>query len=330
MTKLPDLLLSVVVPLYNESDVVAPFHDGLVAELDSSLPGGYEIIYIDDGSSDDTPILVREFCKDNSRVKLLQLSRNFGKENALSAGIEAARGRAVLMLDGDGQYPVSAIPEFIAAWKGGAQVVVGRCLNRHSDGYLKRAGSRIFYGIFRRLSGQKLEAGMTDYRLIDRVVADAFLQLPETDRVTRGLIDWLGFRRAYVIYEENRRLGGTPGYSLRDLIKLGANSFVSLTPTPLYIFGCLGVIITIGAFILGGAVLLEQVILGDPWHWKFTGTAMLGIMVLFLVGIVLMSQGILSLYISHIHAQSRRRPLYIVDYGESVGFNMSGNKKEHV
>jgi dolichol-phosphate mannosyltransferase len=151
------------------------------------------------------------------------------------------------------------------------------------------------------------------------------MNLQETNRITRGLIDWLGFEPNYIHFKAKTRLAGRASYSSRKLINLATNSFVSLSPKPLYLFGYLGILITLGAFLLGISVFIEQLILNDPLHWKFTGTAMLGILILFLVGIVLMSQGILSLYISHIHSQSKARPLYVVDYDKSVGIEPTEN-----
>jgi len=319
MTKLQDCLISVVVPLYNESAGLQKFHESLLEAIRSSVKDSYEVIYCDDGSLDTTPDVARKLCQQNNKVKLIQLSRNFGKEYALSAGISQARGQAVIMLDGDGQHPVELIPKFIAAWQAGAEVVVGMATNRRSEGFIKRLGSRVFYRVFNTLTGQKLTPGMTDFRLISKPVQTAFLQLEETDRITRGLIDWLGFKRAYVQYAEKPREYGEPGYKLRDLMKLGTNSFVSLSPKPLYLFGYLGVFITTAALILGSSVFIEQIILDDPLHWKFTGTAMLSILLLFLVGLVLTAQGILSLYVSHIHSQTKHRPLYVIDYKNSVG-----------
>jgi dolichol-phosphate mannosyltransferase len=169
------------------------------------------------------------------------------------------------------------------------------------------------------LADQKLIIGSTDFRLIDRKVQQVFLTLPEADRITRGLIDWLGFRRQYIKFAAKKRESGLPGYNLNKLMGLAANSFTSLTLKPLFLFGYLGVLITVASFLLGIVVFIEQPLLGDPWHWKFTGTAMLGILILFLVGIVLMSQGIMSLYVSRIYRQSRQRPLYVVDYDKSIG-----------
>jgi dolichol-phosphate mannosyltransferase len=318
MPKLSDHLLSIVVPIYNESTGLASFHSSLINVL-GQVVKNYEVIYCDDGSTDDTASLVRQWHEDNPKVKLIAFSRNFGKESALSAGIAAAQGQAILMLDGDGQHPVELIPEFIRTWQNGVQVVIGLRTGTQDISWFKRYASRLFYNSFNRLASQKLIMGSSDFRLIDKSVQQAFLTLPETDRITRGLIDWLGFRREYIQFTAKNRKSGTPGYSWRKLIGLATNSFVSLTPRPLYLFGYLGVVITAIAFLLGLAVIIEQLILGDPAHWNFTGTAMLGIMLLFLVGIILMSQGILSLYVSRIRNQSLQRPLYIIDYQKSVG-----------
>jgi polyisoprenyl-phosphate glycosyltransferase len=319
MTKVPDYIVSVVVPVYNEGAALPAFHKSLAKALQQSVQESYEIIYCDDGSTDDTSQLVSTWHAADPRVTLISFSRNFGKESALSAGIAAARGAATLMLDGDGQHPVELIPEFIKAWRGGAQVVIGLRTGSSGAGWLKRLGSKLFHTTFNRLTGQQLVRGATDFRLVDRPVRQAFLGLAETDRTTKGLIDWLGFRRQYLPFEAKDRASGSPAYSLPKLMGLAANSFASLTPKPLYLFGYLGVFITIGALLLGGSVFVEQLLLADPWHWKFTGTAMLGILILFLVGIILMSQGILSLYISHIHSQSKHRPLYVIDYQKSAG-----------
>lgn len=313
-------LISIVVPVHNERAGLGRFQTALMDMISRSTADEYEVIYCDDGSSDGTAELINEWCQLDDRIKLIKFSRNFGKENALSAGIAQAKGDAIITIDGDGQHPIELLSKFIGAWKNGAQVVIGLRTERGVESWFKRWGTWSFYTIFNKVSGQTLRPDATDYRLLNRDVAEAFLQLGETDRMTRSLIDWLGFRREYVHFRPTPRLHDEPaGYSPGKLIRLAANSFVSLSPTPLYLFGYLGIIITTTATLLGAAVLLEQVVLGDPWHWKFTGTAMLSILTLFLVGIVLISQGILSLYISHMHAQTKGRPLYVIDYSGSAG-----------
>jgi glycosyltransferase involved in cell wall biosynthesis len=314
-------LLSFVIPVFNEEDGLGDFHAALVDVAEKVMGGVYEIIYCDDGSVDGTAQLVRKFRKQNSKVRLVALSRNFGKENALAAGIATAKGEAIILLDGDGQHPVKVIPEFIEAWQRGAQVVIGVRQDNQGASWFKRLGSRWFYRIFNRLSHEHIIPGSTDFRLIDRAVQTAFLELRETDRLTRGLIDWLGFKRQIIRFDSQKRQAGRPAYNQRQLIKLAVNSFVSLTTVPLYLFGYLGLFITTGSLLLGGSVLIEQILFRDPWHWNFTGTAMLSTLLLFLVGVLLLSQGMLSLYVSHIHAQTKQRPLYVIDYSSSEGID---------
>jgi glycosyltransferase involved in cell wall biosynthesis len=310
-------VLSFIIPIYNEAAGLTDFHASLVAVLGSLRPEvSYEIIYCDDGSTDDSAKVLSGIADKDQTVKTILFSRNFGKESALSAGISHATGEAIITLDGDGQHPVELIPEFIAAWKAGSQVVVG--IRKGSKGsLLKRAESKLFYSFFNSLSTQKLVPQSTDFRLIDKAVQTEFLKLEESNRITRGLIDWLGFERTYIDFVPNDRVGGQPGYSQRKLIQLAMNSVVSLSPRPLYLLGYLGVILTILALVVGIAVFIEQILLRDPLAWKFTGTAMLGILLLFFVGIILVSQGILAIYISHIHTESKRRPLYVIDRARS-------------
>jgi glycosyltransferase involved in cell wall biosynthesis len=319
--------LSVVVPVYNEGVGLTAFHASLTKTLEALAKNSYEIIYCDDGSTDNTATVIRALCTTTKHVRLVKFSRNFGKESALTAGIAEARGEAIITLDGDSQHPVELLPKFVAAWEAGAQVVIGIRTDNSGEGWMKRTGSRWFYRLLNKITGQKTIPGSSDFRLIDQTVREAFLSLKETDRMTRALIDWLGFRREYVYFKANAREDGAAGYNFAKLLKLATNSFVSLSPQPLYISGYLGIFITLGAFILGLAVFIEQLLLGDPWSWNFTGTAMLGIMLLFLVGIVLMSQGILALYISHIHSQAKGRPLYIIDRAGSAGLQEKKHAK---
>lgn len=311
-------VLSVVVPVFNEAEGLADFHQSLIKQLDSTQES-YEVIYVDDGSSDDTARLVTKWHKGDGRIKLIKLSRNFGKENALAAGMAQARGHGSLMIDGDGQHPVELIPQFVKRWREGAQVVIGVRSQPTNSKRLDRSASRLFYRIFNRFTGEQLVPGSTDFRLIDSPVRKAFLNLKESDRITRGLIDWLGFRRSLIEFEAKPRLSGKVGYGRRKQFIMATNAFVSLTPLPLFLFGYLGVLITIFSIILGGSVFAEQVIFNDPWLWHFSGTAMIGILLMFLVGVVLMALGTLSLYVSHIHSQTKGRPLYVIDYEDSAG-----------
>lgn len=312
--------LSVVVPIYNESAGIERFNDELNKVL-SATKLDYEVIYCDDGSLDNSADIIKRLSESDNHIKLLRFTTNFGKENALTAGISRASGQAVLMIDGDGQHPIELIPKFIESWKSGAKVVIGVRRSNSKAGWTKRVESKLFHLLLNNMSAQKLKHGSTDFRLIDQDVRKAFLTMPERERITRGLIDWLGFEPSYIYFSALPRVYGTPTQSRKKLFKLATLSFISLSTTPLYLFSYLGGLITTLSFLLGLLVLIEQLILGDPWHWKFTGTAMLGILLVFLVGLVLISQGIMSLYISHIHTQSKQRPLFVIDYDKSIGIS---------
>jgi glycosyltransferase involved in cell wall biosynthesis len=314
-------VLSVVVPVYNEAANIQPLFDALQPIVKNISEGKYEIIFVDDGSTDTTAEKIAGLRDAGKQIKLLNFSRNFGKEIALAAGIGAAAGDAIITLDGDGQHPVDRIPDFIAAWKAGAHVVVGVRKANKNEGVVKKYGSKLFYSTLNRLMGVRMVPGSSDFRLIDREVQREFVKLQESNAMTRGLIDWLGFKPVYIEYSANARVAEAAGYKFRQLFKLAANSFVSLSPTPLYAFGYLGLFITGTSLLLGLSILIEQVLLGDPLSWNFTGTAMLSVLVLFLVGLVLVSQGVLALYISAIHTQTKRRPLYIINKRASLGIS---------
>lgn len=311
--------ISVVVPVFNEANGLVHFHTELVSVLrGADLYEGSEIIYCDDGSSDDSRLILDALAKKDAHIKTIIFSRNFGKESALTAGITQASGDAIITLDADEQHPIELIPTFIDLWKNGAKVVVG-VRDRSESGWLQKLESKVFYMLFNRISSQKLVPGSTDFRLIDSSVREPFLQLAESNRMTRALIDWLGFKQQFVRFTPNKRQAGAPTYGHGKLFRLAMDSVVSLSPRPLYLLGYLGTIVTAFAFILGICVLIEQVIFNDPLSWNFTGTAMLGILMLFFIGVVLISQGVLAVYISHIHTESKKRPLYIIDESQSKG-----------
>jgi dolichol-phosphate mannosyltransferase len=311
-------MISIVIPLYNESAGIASFHnDVLMPELNKDTKEKYEIIYVNDGSGDSTLEIITKIAEKQSNVKVVNLSRNFGKELATTAGISVSSGEATIILDGDGQHPPRLIPEFINKWQAGAQVVIGvRATNAH-EGIIKKWGSKAFYRMFNASSGAKLIPRSTDFRLISAPVREEFLRCTERYRITRGLIDWLGFQRAYIAFDPPARLAGTASYRPSQLVMLAVNSFVSLSLKPLFFFSILGGVITAVSLIAGVFLFIEQLLLSDPLGLKFTGSAMLGIFISFLVGIVLLSQGILAMYLYHLQGQTQARPLFIIDKATS-------------
>lgn len=310
--------LSVVVPAYNESAGIKQFHKELLLPAIKGLTKSYEIIYVNDGSKDSTLDELTNLAKNNKSVKVINLSRNFGKEIATTAGIFAADGDITVILDADGQHPPKLIPEFVNKWKEGAQVVVGIRNKEQHEGFVKAFGSKLFYRLFNGTSDAELVPRSTDFRLISREVREEFLKFSERNRITRGLIDWLGFNRAYIYFDSPERIAGKASYKTSQLFKLAANSFISLSLKPLFIFGWVGVAITLFSLLVGIFILIEQLLLGDPLNIHFSGPFILGVFTSFLIGIVLVSQAILAAYISHVHTQSQGRPLFVVDKKNSI------------
>lgn len=309
-----DPTISIVIPIHNEEEVLPEFLDKqLLPELDKIKDYKTEVIFVDDGSTDKSVSILQKYTDKSKKFKLISLSRNFGKEAALSAGLKYASGTAVITIDADGQQPPSLIPEFIKKWEAGAEIVTGVRDHFTKHGFVQKTGSKLFYWMLRKMGNRHTVPGSTDFRLIDRVVVDEFNHLSEHNRITRGLIDWLGFKQEYIKYTYGARLAGKPSYNLSKLFHLAVDSFISMSTTPLVIFGYIGAIITIFSFLLGMFVIIQQYILGDPLHLYWNGAVQMTIFITFLVGLVLISQAITALYISHIHAETQGRPLYIVD-----------------
>lgn len=314
--------ISVIVPIYNEERGIRYFlSEQLFPELKTlSSDYQFEVILVDDGSDDRTIDVVRQEIaiagKSSGDVKLICFTRNFGKEVALAAGITEANGDAMIMIDSDGQHPVEAIPEMLERWEHGAKVVTA-IRNRSKTKH--KAGSKLFYKSMRLLGNKNIVEGAMDFRLIDRRVAKDYLKFGEHMRITRGLIDWLGYPQEYIKVELKGREYGEGTYSSRKLLRLASDSFVSMTRTPLAIFGYLGLFITVSSLLLGLFILIQQYILGDPLGLDWSGAVAMCVFIAFLVGLVLISQSITALYISQIHAEAKNRPLYIIDYDKSEG-----------
>lgn len=304
--------ISIVVPVYNEAKNVPVLFERVSDVLTKTCPDlSFEIIFVNDGSRDDS--LTQLTHLENAHpetVRVLDFSRNFGKEAATTAGIRAATGDLILSMDADLQHPPELIPKFIEKWRNGAEVVIGVRKNDASDTRLKRMGSRLFYKLIRAVSQTDIVPRATDFRLIDRGVADEFNALTERSRMTRGLIDWLGFRRAFIPFTAPDRLHGTASYDMKKLVSLALESLVAHSLFPLRLAGYIGITIIILSSILGIVMLLDRYLF--VWGLSFSGPAILANVILFLVGVVLVSLGLLAFYIAHIHTETQNRPLYII------------------
>lgn len=319
--------ISFVVPIYNEEKGFRDFYTKMLLPELEKVKYDYELILVDDGSSDGSLKIIQNLAEKDKRIKVLRFSRNFGKEIALTAGIREAIGNAVLTMDADGQQPPKLIHEFIQKWEEGGEIVIGRRGKFEKHGFIAKLGSKCFYKILRMMGVKDTVPGSTDFRIIDRCVVDEYNKLTEHGRITRGLMDWMGFKKVYIDYTYGNRLAGRPSYNFRKLFQLAINSFVSLSSTPLVLFGWIGALITVASLILGIFVIIEEFIMADPLRLRWTGTTCLSIFITFLIGLVLISQSITALYISHIHAEAQGRPLYIVDHKNSRNLNEGKTKK---
>ena len=310
--------ISVVVPIYNEEKGIKKFLDErLFVALSEVKDYKFEVILVNDGSKDKTLESLQDYAKTNKDIKVVSLVRNFGKEMALSAGLAYAEGDAVLTIDSDGQQPPERIKDFIKAWEKGAEIVVGVRDRYTKHGLIPKLGSKLFYWLLKLMGNKTTVPGSTDFRLMDRVVVDEFNTLTEHNRITRGLVDWMGYEKVDIYYTYGARMTGRPSYNFKKLWNLAIDSFVSMSTTPLVIFGYIGTFITIGSFILGVFCIINQYILGDPLGLYWNGAVQMAIFITFLVGLVLISQSITALYISHIHAETQNRPLFIVSKKQS-------------
>jgi glycosyltransferase involved in cell wall biosynthesis len=299
-------------PCYNEQDSLEPFYQATTQIL-GEVPYDYELLFVDDGSTDGTIKHLRLLAQQDPHVKPIELVRNFGKEIAVTAGLHESKGEAAIIMDVDLQHPPDLIPEFLHKWERLAEVVVGvRLPTKKHTSVPKRFFSRVFYAVLRRMSKVPVTPNATDYRLLDRVVIDEFNRFTEHNRLTRGLVDWLGFTRAFVYFHPPARQHGKARYSYRKLFELAMTSFVSMSLFPLKVGGYIGLIITIVSGTLGVFIFLEKYFMHDPWHLNFTGTAMLATLNMFLVGLVLVGQGLMALYVASIYGEVVNRPLYVV------------------
>jgi dolichol-phosphate mannosyltransferase len=304
-------LISIVVPVYNEEPNIPVLHSEIVKHV-SGLPYSFEFVFVDDGSRDGSAAAIQKLAKKRRSVRLIELSRNFGKEAAVSAGLHAAKGDAAIILDADLQHPPSLIRKFIRKWKQGAEVVVGVKRYGKNESWFKRFSSAWFYRLIRPISNAEITPHAADYRLIDRRVIDAFSNLKEHNRMTRGLIDWLGFKRDYVTFEVSPRLHGERSYTYRKLFALAFNSFTAYSLLPLKLAGYLGNAILSITAPTGIFLWVEMYALHDPLNLNITSVGMMALLTLFLVGVILSCIGLVSLYIAHIYAEVVDRPLYVV------------------
>lgn len=306
--------ISIVVPSYNESGNIEEFYSAISNILHIQNIYTFELLFVNDGSRDKTLEHIKSLPEQdtNISVRYLDFSKNFGKEAATTAGLHEATGDAVMMIDADLQHPVELIPEFIKKWEDGAEVVVGVRTENKKAGLIKSVGSTIYYKVMNAISETGITPKATDFRLLDRKVVEEFKKLTEHNRMTRGLIDWMGYKRAYVHFKANERFAGEASYSKIKLLKLALSSFVAHSLLPLKFAGYLGLVTTFLSGALGMFMLIEKYLLNDPLNLKISPITQLATLIVFLIGIILCCLGLVALYIGLISTEVQNRPLYII------------------
>jgi dolichol-phosphate mannosyltransferase len=304
---------SIVVPAYNEENTLVEFHARLSKVL-QSLDGQSEILFINDGSTDETERLLRQLHQKDSRIKILHLSRNFGHQVAITAGVDMAQGRACLIMDADLQDPPEVIPEMVAFWRGGFDVVYGVRKKRLGESRFKLATASLFYKTLKHLAHIEIPQNVGDFRLLDRKVVDALKKLPEKNRFVRGLVSWVGFKQTHLLYERDARFAGETKYPFLKMLQFALDGITSFSAIPLRLATWMGLLCSFASFLIilwvvGAKLFTDRTVLG----W-----ASVMVVMLFIGGIQLFTIGILGEYIGRIFDEVKQRPLYLVR--EKIGF----------
>jgi glycosyltransferase involved in cell wall biosynthesis len=309
--------LSVITPVYNESRNIAALLKRLVPVLERCA-ASFEIIFVDDGSTDDTLALLRAAHAADPRLRALSLSRNFGKEIAIAAGLDHARGAATIIMDADLQHPPELIETFVARWREGYKNVFAQRVDRSVNSPLRRLLTQRFYKLFSSLGDTSLPEGAGDFRLLDARAVAALRKMREHARFSKGLYAWIGFKSAGVPFEVEQRIHGVSKFSYRKLTHLALDGLMSFTTMPLKVWSYIGSATSLLALTLASFYLIRTLILGVD----VPGYASLIVSITFFAGIQLLSLGIIGEYIGRIFAEVKRRPLYLIE--ERIGINPPG------
>ena len=317
-------LISIVVPAYNEELVLHAFHAAMSQEIAIAADFQFEILFINDGSTDKTQLMIEALAATDPRVGSVDLSRNFGKEIAMTAGLDHAQGSAVIIIDADLQDPPSLIHEFIAEWKNGFDVVYAKRTHRDAESWLKKITAKYFYKIISRISDISIPTDTGDYRLLSRRAVDALLKLREQHRFMKGLFAWIGFPTKAIYYRRQPRVAGNSKFSYWRLWNFALEGITSFTIGPLKIATYLGFSISFLSFLIGIWVIIKTL----WWGEQVKGYPSLLISVLFLGGIQIFFIGILGEYLGRIYNETKNRPLYLIKNNTRARVNMNGESPD--
>ena len=305
-TQNDNIKISVVVPAYNEGDNVVVLAERLTTVL--SKYGDWQILFVDDGSKDDTLLQLRRMAEENNRINFLSLSRNFGHQKALKAGLDHATGDCVISMDADMQHPPELLDELIERWQQGYEVVSTIREEEKNLPLFKRKSSALFYKLINILSDTEVKPNASDFRLLDRSVVDVLKGMDESHVFMRGIVPWLGFRECSVKYMPAERLSGESKYSTARMVALGIDGITSFSIKPLQLSIIIGTIVSFAAFIYGVVAIIARFILGK----EVSGWASIIISILFIGGLQLLMMGIVGEYLGKVVVESKKRPVYVI------------------
>lgn len=298
-------MLSLIVPAYNEQEVTAASFERMNAQM-ASLGYAYEIIYVNDGSRDNTMAELRKIASTHENVKVISFSRNFGHQLAVTAGMDAAKGDALIIIDIDLQDPPEIIADMVTAWENGAEIAYGKRKKREGETVFKKLTAFLYYRLLNSMSAYPIPLDTGDFRLIDRKVANVFLAMREQRRFLRGMSAWMGFKAVPVEYVRAERAAGSTKYSLKKMLKLAFDGIFGFSDKPLvlpaYIGAAVCALSTLG---LAALIIVSATVGCAPWLWAVAGLALLN-------GVTLIAMGALGTYLGRIYDETRKRPLYIV------------------
>ena len=318
-------LISVVVPMYFEEEVAQECYNRLKSVmLQNNI--NYEFVFVNDGSTDRTMEILSEIAANDYRTKIVNFARNFGHQVAVTAGIAAAKGDAIVIIDADLQDPPEVIPELIAKWEEGYEVVYAKRKQRKGETWFKLLTAKYFYKFLNYMSDIDIPKDTGDFRIIDRKIADVFNQMTERNRFIRGMMSWVGFRQTYVEYECDERFAGETKYPLKKMIKFASDGIIAFSTKPLRIVMSLGLLSVLISII----VLLYTITVKVFGHGTQTGWASIMVAITFFSGIQLLGLGIVGQYIARIYDESKNRPIYIVKETINIDEEETALQKEKV
>ena len=301
-------IISIIAPCYNEEETIEPFLRR-IEEILTQINEPYEIVFINDGSKDNTLNILLNAKQNFKNIRIINFSRNFGKEAALTAGLDKARGEAAIPIDVDLQDPPELIQELVAKWREGYDVVLAKRADRTSDSFAKRVSADLFYKLNGKISNVDIPNNVGDFRLMSKRVVEALKQLPENQRFMKGLFAWVGFKTTVIEYAREKREAGQSSFNGWKLWNFALDGITSFSTLPLRIWLYIGALVSFLSFLYGSFIILKTLIFGVD----LPGYASLAVIMLFLGGIQLIGIGILGEYIGRIYSESKRRPSYIIE-----------------